>query len=174
MALHHFNVSFQRFNVSFLIFLILKWVTTSPNQVLTHAARAAALVRARLPWSGQGHNVRQVQSRGGNCQASKTAFRLSDPPFEANRSESPRFKNRGRVRAAYNMNISLALRAPLRDATYEVCERGDLSEFLAARTCASCWVDKGGKRQIACLTSPDPPFNSTREGARGVQQIACI
>ena len=34
--------------------------------------------------------------------------------------------------------ISLALRAPLRDATYE---RGDLSEFLAARTCASCWLD---------------------------------
>ena len=23
-----------------------------------------------------------------------------------------------------------------------VCERGDLSEFLAARTCASCWLDK--------------------------------
>ena len=23
-----------------------------------------------------------------------------------------------------------------------MCERGDLSEFLAARTCASCWLDK--------------------------------
>ena len=33
--------------------------------------------------------------------------------------------------------ISLALRAPLRPGT-----RGDLSEFLAARTCASCWLDK--------------------------------
>ena len=24
-----------------------------------------------------------------------------------------------------------------------MCERGDLSEFLAARTCASCWLDNG-------------------------------
>ena len=113
-----------------------------------------------------GHNVRQVVVAVIPDPRAARSLRFS--PSESR----PRFKNRGRVRAAYN--ISLALRAPLRDATYEVCERGDLSEFLAARTCASCWLDKGGKRQIACLTLPDPPFNSTREGARGVQQIACL
>ena len=37
--------------------------------------------------------------------------------------------------ARLHFAFSLALRAPLR-------ERGDLSEFLAARTCASCWLDK--------------------------------
>ena len=49
----------------------------SPNQVLTHAARAAA----KQPF-----------------QAPLVCLTLSDPPFEANR-----FKNRGRVRAAYNL-----------------------------------------------------------------------
>ena len=79
--------------------------------------------------------------------------------------------------------ISLALRAPLRDATgyharmarraqhlrcslSERSERGDnkldnatgdLSEYLAARTCASCWLDKLGQaRRTACLTLSDP------------------
>ena len=37
----------------------------------------------------------------------------------------------------------------LREATYEACERGDLSEFLAARTCASYWFDKAAPSALA-------------------------
>ena len=32
-----------------------------------------------------------------------------------------------------------------------LCERGDLSEFLAARTCASCWLDKVATKVCSCF-----------------------
>ena len=52
------------------------------------------------------------------CQASKTAFRSHCArPYGTLQVHTGRY---------------------IRD----VCERGDLSEFLAARTCASCWLDK--------------------------------
>ena len=40
----------------------------------------------------------------------------------------------------------------LRDAmcVSYVCERGDLSEFLAARTCASCWLDNQTSKTRMC------------------------
>ena len=48
--------------------------------------------------------------------------------------------------------ISLALRAPWRDATY-TCERGVLSEYPAARARASYWLDKIYLYSYHCQTS---------------------
>ena len=59
------------------------------------------------------------------------------------------------VREANERTTDWITRA-LRDATY-VCERGVLSEFRAARTCASYWVDK--RMVTSCLA-----LRATREG----------
>ena len=90
---------------------IVKPYTSSPNQVLTHAARAAAKVAFQPPLvaargAREGLWLEQIYQ---HCQASKTAFR------------------------------SHCARPTVR---YILCERGVLSEFRAARICASYWLDK--------------------------------
>ena len=121
---------------------------TSPNQVLTHAARAAAKQLNKAPL---------VAARGARRALVRATLQQLTKDLRTCYLVKPA-----------RLHFARTARALTGRYMTHVCERGDLSEFLVARTCASCWLIDNVlpcaycPSRVHCLTLPDPPFDANR------------
>ena len=88
----------------------------------------------------RGRNVkRETRARGlVGYQPTNSLLSLHNPVARAARALAGRLCERG---DRPNLSRARAQRYTGLANKQRVCERGDLSEFLTARTCASCWLD---------------------------------
>ena len=133
----------KRMIISLVLLLVLQRQTsTVDNLMLLGSARLSR----RFARRNQANLMRTAHCIVKPARRAKTALRLhcARPYGTLHTSEAPCPNVQPRLVKPARLHFARTARA-LRDATYE---RGVLSEFRAARTCASYWFDKAAPRVV--------------------------